>query len=365
MTPEELASAYNIAARPFKEGAGPIHPEYLSIKSWRYLIEISSACNLKCAMCISGNRGGYAYTPGIMKMDMLERVLDKIVSENPKSILCPYGSSEPFLNPNFYKAVLAIKQRGLVCEVATNLHYVDHLEDILDAQPDMLIVSVSGFTQEVYERAHRGGNIETVKNNLKILAAAREKHNSKTLMIVSYHKYKYNLHEVEFMKAFAEKLGFMFLVSCARVISMENTVQSLRFLEEISTGKNPPTYDIGKGGLDWNKLMPPAKQEYIQGMEQLLFHPKHAKSLYSFWPVSPVCIIADIFTYIRWDGRVQLCAWTDDMRMTLGNYLEMSQDQISEARRGFPFCKECLRCRMNLYYHCVEGHRWETYQEPK
>lgn len=111
--------------------------------------------------------------------------------------------------------------------------------------------------------------------------------------------------------------------------------------------------------LDLNKILPPGKQEFIEAMQRLQFHPANAKEFYARWPVAPVCAIADVFTEIRHDGRVQLCAWTDDMRLTLGNYLEMSQDQIREARIGHPLCQECLRYRLNLYFHIVDRPRWD------
>lgn len=353
MTQEELSNAYALSARPYLEGQGPIPAFALSIKSWRYLIEVNTACNLRCAMCISGNRDGFEHESGIMPMPMLEKILDKIKSENPNAILCPYGSGEPFLHPNFDKVVKAVTSRGLHCEVATNLHFTKGIEGVLEAKPDIIIISTSGFTQEVYERAHKGGDIEQVKDNMKRVAQIRLSMGSTVPIAVSFHRYKYNLHELQAVEEFAKSLGFIFWSSHARVISMENTIQSLRAMDRDS-GKSVPIYATMKNGLNLNTSLPQKNEKYISSMEQLLFHPKDARKLYEKYPVAPVCIIADTFTYIRHNGQVQLCAWTDDRRFVLGNYLDMTQEQLSEARRGFPFCSECLRYRMNLYYHCVD-----------
>lgn len=355
MTPEELAAEYQLAARPYIESPGPTPQSALSLKSWRYVLEISSACNLKCALCHAGNRGGYEYKPGIMDMDLMERILDKIKTENPNAVVCCYVNSEPFLHPRLPECVASIKRRGFRCEIASNLNHAAHFDQVLAAKPDILTVSVSGFTQPVYERSHKGGDIEVVKKNLKELAAANVRGNHKIFMGVSYHMYEYNLgEELEKMRAFTEELGLLFMLSWGRVITIENTVQALRKLE----GRGIP-FEIAENGLDLNKILPPAKDEFIKSMEQLRFHPMKAMKLYERWPVSKVCIIADVFTEIRWDGRVQLCAWTDDMRLTIGNYLDMTQAQISEARRGHPLCTECLRYRLPLYFHIVCAEKFD------
>ncbi len=361
----ELKAAYILAARPFIEGDGPIPEAVLGIKSWRYLIELNTACNLHCALCTVGNRDGYEYFKGngLMDMALLERVLDKMQSENPGAIVCPYGNGEPMLHPQLPECVAAIKRRGFRCEVATNLNHINRLDDFLAAKPDFVILSVSGFTQEVYEKNHRGGNLARFKDNVRLLKEASVRTGDQVAIAISYHMYNDNLHEVELMKEFTAQFGFQFMLSWARTISMENTIQSLRLLEK-QRGGEVPDYPIGKDGLDLNTAFPPSNPEFVKSMERLRVHPQKAWALYQRFTQAPVCIIGDVFTYIRHDGKVQLCAWCDDRRLTLGNYLDMTQEQISEARRGHPLCKECLRYRLNLYYHVVDCTKWDAGGNP-
>lgn len=360
MTPEELKAEYALAARPYIEAPGPTPESALSLRSWRYVLEISSMCNLKCALCHAGNREGYEYKPGVMDMGLMERILDKIKSENPAAVVCCYVNSEPFLHPHIAECVASIKRRGFRCEFASNLNHMSQLDQVLAAKPDLLTVSVSGFTQPVYERAHRGGNIETVKKNIKELVEANIRGNQKIHLGVSYHMYEYNLgEELEQMRKFTEDLGIQFLLSWGRCITIENTVQALRKLEKDRTGRDVP-YTVSKTFPDLNVIFPPASEEFIKSMQCIRFHPEKAMKLYERWPVSKVCLIADVFTEIRWDGQVQLCAWTDDRRLTLGNYLDMTQEQISAARRGNPLCEECLRYRLPLYFHIVDCTKWDS-----
>lgn len=352
---EELKNEYEIAARPYLEATGPVPwNQYLGMKSWRYVLEISSMCNLRCTLCHAGNREGFEYKAGIMDMDLFRKIVDKIKSENPNAIVCCYVNSEPFLHPHLAECIRHIRGNGLNCEVATNLNYMVDIESVLDAGPTLFSVSVSGWSQEVYERAHKGGNIEKVKENMKVLAEAYKRSGHTFPFGLSYHKYNDNQgpEEMGKMKEYAEGLGYMFMVSWGRTICIENTVQALRKIE----GREVP-YEV-KDGMDLNKMLPPAKPEFIEGMERLKFHPKNAMEFYSRWPTSKVCLISEVFTEIRHDGRVQLCAWTDDMRLTLGKYLDMTIEQIAEARRNHPLCSECLRYRLNNYFHIVDQNNW-------
>ena len=136
MTPQELAAAYALSARPFIEAPGPVPESVLGLKAWRYVLEISSQCNLRCALCHAGNREGYQYKPGIMDMALMERILDKITTENPRAIVCAYVNSEPFLHPRLAECIASIKRRGLRCEVSSNLNFMRDLDAVLAARPD-------------------------------------------------------------------------------------------------------------------------------------------------------------------------------------------------------------------------------------
>lgn len=359
-TKEELEAAYALSSKPYIEAPGPVTANVLGLKSWRYLVELNTACNLKCALCTVGNREGYAFHEGnkIMDMGLLSRILDKIKTENQSPIVCPYGNGEPMLHPMLPECISAIKQRGFKCEVATNLNVVNRLEDFMSSRPDLVIVSVSGFTQNTYKKSHRGGSIEAVKENLHRLKDAHNRCGGPVQIAVSYHMYNDNLHELQEMEDYVKQFGFQFMISWARTITIENTVQCLRHLDKISGLKLQP-FPLKDGTIDLNKEIPKANASFLSNMDRLRFHPKKAIRFYDRFPISSVCIIGDVFTYIRYDGQVQLCAWCDDTRLTLGDYMSMSQEQISAARRGHPLCSECLKYRLNLYYHVVDCNKWD------
>lgn len=356
MTPELIAE-YEEASRPFTETTGPVPPGVLHLRSWRYFVEINSGCNLKCSMCICGNRKGYEHVNGTMDMELLGQILDKIRNENYQAIVHPYGNSEPFLHPQLAECFRMIKARGLQIQFSSNLNFVRNLDEVMATNPEIMIVSVSGFTQEIYSRAHQGGSIDKVKENMRLLAEARDRVKPTTNISVSFHKYKYNPHEIAPMEEYAKSLGFNFFTSWARAISLENSIQYLRHLEKTRTGTVAP-YIIGTDGKDWNALLPPVKDEFIKNVEHLKVPPNWAVDLYKAWPVAKVCPVGDAYTYVRHDGLTSLCACLDDRRLNLGKFLERSQEDISADRRGHPICRECLRFRMNLYFNIVDADNW-------
>lgn len=355
LTPE-MQKAYDDASVPFAESGGAIALEHTRMKSWRYFLEVNSVCNLHCPTCTKGNQAGYEHQTGVMEPELMERILDKIQSENPNAIVFLYGNSEPFLHPRLPECIAAIKRRGLHPEFSTNLNYAQRVDETLAAQPDMIIISLSGFTQEVYEKGHAGGKIEKVKANMVTIAEANSRTNPKVRIEVNYHVYNDNGHEVDLMRAYAEGLGLEFFTSLARAISMENAIQYCRSKDPLAA-----PFEIQDGRPDWNKALPPVGQTYIDTMQRLKIPPDNAREMYQHHPISEVCPVGagSMFTFIRHDGKTSMCACVADRRITVGDYLDTTPDQMIEQRTGHAICKQCLHYRTNLYFHIVDREKWQ------
>jgi len=357
----EMRKELDDACQPFIDGA--ITEEATRLRPWRVFLEINSVCNLRCPTCTKGNQAPvsglkYDHQTGIMDESLMERILDKIQSENPKALVFLYGNSEGFIHPRLPECITAVKRRGLSPQVSTNLNYIQRVPETLEAGPDLIIVSLSGWTQKVYEKGHVGGSIEKVKTNMRILAEANNARpeEKRVSIMVNYHRYLDNEHEVEPMRDYATNLGLGFFTSFARAISMESTIQYERHLDPDAT-----PFEIQEGQPDWNKVLPPVSQTYIETMKRLKIPPTEAREMYKRHPVSKVCPVGAgmLFTFIRHDGLVQMCACTADRRITLGNYLDLTPDQMIERRDGHPICKQCLKYRNNLYYNIVDREKWE------
>ena len=359
MTPE-MQKAMDDAAVPFIGGA--INAEHTRMKSWRYFLEINSKCSLHCPTCTKGDETGYEHKTGIMDPELMEKILDKIALENPKAIVFTYGNSEPFLHPKLAECIASIKRRGLNAQFSTNLNFVRRLDDVLAARPDFIIISLSGFTQDVYVKGHAGGNVEKVKANMRLLSEANARAPQKVEMSVNYHVYKDNQHEVELMRSYCKELGIGFFTSLARAISMENAIQYCR-----SRDARAVPFELGmKDGpwsstieTDYNKMLPPIGQIYVDAMQRLLIPPDRAREMYQDIPAPDICPIGWMFQFIRHDGKTEMCACVADRRLTLGDYLDTSQEERIEQRHNHPVCQQCSRYKLRYYFHLTNHKLWE------
>lgn len=353
MTPEQQ-KAFDDASVPFIDGGGAILPEHTRMMSWRYFLEINSKCSLHCPTCTKGDEQGYDHKTGIMDMDLMERILDKIAVENPKAIVFTYGNSEPFLHPKLVECIASIKRRGLNAQMSTNLNFVRRLDELLAAGPELIIISLSGFTQEIYERGHAGGNIEKVKANMKLIAEANARAPKKVAIAVNYHVYNDNQHEVAPMKEYATGLGLEFFTSLARAISMEQAIQYNRHLDPEAT-----PFENQDGRPDYNFLLPPIGKIYVEAMKRLVIPPDKAREMYKDTPAPDHCPIGWMFQFIRHDGKTEMCACVADRRLVLGDYLDTSQEQRIEQRHRHPVCQQCSKYKLRYYFHLTDHKKWE------
>lgn len=355
MTPE-LQKAYEESYRPFVDGGGAITEDQTKMRSWRYFLEINSMCNLKCPTCTKGNLGiGYDHLNGIMDFDLMEKCIEKIRNENNQAIVFLYGNSEPFMHPRLPECIAMVKKYGLRCEMSSNLNYVHHVDETLSAGLDFMIISLSGFTQDVYVKGHAGGNIDKVKKNMAIVGEANSRLGNPVDINVNYHLYKDNEHELGLMREYASQCGIGLFTSTARAISMENTIQYLREKEG-----NPP-YEVRDGQPDWNKILPPPSQQWRDTMERLKIPPQNAREMYKEYPDSTLCPVGAgaMFTFIRHDGKTSMCACIADRRITVGDYLSTNVDEMVERRVNHPICQFCTKFKTNLYYHLVDRDKWD------
>jgi MoaA/NifB/PqqE/SkfB family radical SAM enzyme len=352
----ELQKAYDDSYAPFiGDGSGAITTQEVGTKGWRIFLEINSKCSLHCPSCTKGDETGYEHLTGIMDPELMERILDKIAGENPNARLMLYGNSEPFIHPQLAECITSVKRRGLSCEFSTNLNFVRRLDDVFAARPDQIIISLSGFTQDVYVRGHAGGSIDKVKANMALISEANARAQQKVAILVNFHVYNYNEHELPLMKEYATSLGLGFFTSFARAISMEKTIQYCRAHDPDAT-----PFEVQPGRPDWNEAFPPSSKLYEDTMGTLRIPPTEAREMYKDIPLSEVCPVGagSLFTFIRHDGLVQMCACSADRRITLGKYLDLTPDEMIEKRTGHSICKQCIKYRLNLYYMIATRDKW-------
>ena len=190
---------------------------------------------------------------------------------------------------------------------------------------------------------------------MRTLAEANTRRGRDIDISVNFHVYDYNEHEISPMKEYAASLGLNFFTSIARAISMENTIQYCRSHDPDAT-----PFEVQPGRPDWNTAFPPVGKIFSDAMSTLRIPPTEAREMYKEIPMSELCPVGAgmLFTFIRHDGLVQMCACTADRRITLGNYLDLTPDQMIEKRTGHSICRQCIKYRLNLYYMIANRDKW-------
>jgi MoaA/NifB/PqqE/SkfB family radical SAM enzyme len=294
-------------------------------KSYIFHIDVFSYCNLRCPSCLVGNKLTHTseWRRGLMSPDFLGRILDKGLSECAISDVGLYNWTEPMLHPDIVDLVRVVKSRGLRCSISSNLNVLRNPEELLASGLDWIRVSLSGFTQRVYELGHRGGELEIVKDNMRRLAAAKETTGAATMIEVLYHRYRDNHDEIAPMAEFSRSLGFEFKIILAYVTVVEKILT-------IHAGDCTP-----QDSLVLDRLAVPLDRA-IAITSQI---------------AEDRCTFLEDIIAIDVAGQVMLCCGSS-LRPSnvIGNYLDVSLDEIQRRRREHSLCSDCMKLGLPSYF---------------
>lgn len=292
-----------------------------------YDIDIVGTCNLRCPSCPVGN---YSDTlralpsserpRGLMKLEMFEQILDKIVKEHGSTnavVVSLFIWGEPLLHPKIGQFISAVNARGFTSSVSTNLNVKKGLEDVVRAAPGRLRISLSGANQDTYGITHAEGSVELVKANARKLRDLMDQYNKQFLVEMHYHLYKHNIFkDVLEIKRLCQELGFEFNPGEAFFMPLEKC------------------FDLAEG-------KPPAAAD-LDTLNQLLVSPLERAAIAKKYPISD-CVLRSQQVAINCDGSVSLCCGTyDPSNIVAGNYLDTTFENLQRLRYEHPTCKRCF-----------------------
>ena len=292
-----------------------------------FYVDVFSFCNQRCPSCVVGNKYGSLsdWPHGLMSPDLLARILDKAVDECRVAAVGLYNWTEPLLHPEIAELISVVNARGIDSWISSNLNVLRDPEAILRAAPTWLRISLSGFSQEIYARGHREGNIETVKRNMRRLAEAKEAvGNIGTHIDVIYHEYIDNRHETGAMRDFATSLGFHFSTILAQIFPVEKLIA-------IADGQETPA-----DRTLLNRLALP--------LERALAVTSAVKA--------PSCGLLDDMIVLDVAGNVMLCCGSSMERSNaVGHFLDYPIEELQRRRRQLTLCRRCLDLGIPTYFH--------------
>jgi len=140
-------------------------------------IEPTNLCNLDCTTCM---RSAWNETPGLMSRSTFDRILEGMVTFDPKPILFFGGFGEPLAHPEIKSMVIEARSAGLVIELITNGTLLDEPTSrwMVEAGLQRLWVSIDGASPENYADIRLGAELPRVIENISSLQRIRQETSS-------------------------------------------------------------------------------------------------------------------------------------------------------------------------------------------
>lgn len=258
-------------------------------------IDLVDACNLACRTCPRGLRVMKNHA-GQMPLSTFEKIIRKAHNNGINTVEL-YNGTEPFLCQNLEDYTHILAACGLKCVLSSNLSLpIKNLIMVL-RDTAILIVSVSGFAQDIYSVNHRGGNIEQVKNNLRIIAQAKRDGQIKTNVHIRYFNFPYAVKDYENFKKFADELGLS--------IALE------------------------QGGGNPQKPLPEPEKTYLSvpGLGRI--------------SREPCAIMGRRLPMDMYGDCYVCCALVNSPLSRVGNFLQDDFEEIEYRRFNHPYCQIC------------------------
>ena len=255
-------------------------------------------------------------------MDMFKNILTQI--HRKLIYITLYFQGEPYLNPNFFSFVKQARHYNIYVATSTNGHYLneDTANKTIESGLNRLIISVDGADQETYQQYRKGGNLEKVKEGIKILVKQRNAQKSTLYIILQFIVFRFNENQIEAIKELAKELG----------------------VDELQL-KTAQVYDYQKG----NPLIPANTKysRYTQKKDGNYALKKEIKNrCYRMWQS---CVLT-------WDGIVVPCCFDKDATFRMGDLKTESFADIWQNNKYTAFRNEILRDRkaIEICNNCSE-----------
>lgn len=303
------------------------YPAFESGNAYIYVIEIAGACNLRCPSCPVGNMPDEPRPKGLMELSVFESILEKIATDRPQTpiLIHLFNWGEPLLHPDLDAFIQAIRQRGWQSIVSTTLNISRGLDRLVDAAPDFLKISLSGWSQDDYSQTHARGDIEKVKNNLRLLrqlmdARPTEQQTSKPIsVLLGFHLYKHNQADASKVRDFAAQLNFQYAENNAVIQPVERNIDLL----------------AGRADKTTKEIA-----------EKLILHPKDLSVLNRQRRSGQFdCELRFNMTAINVDKSVALCCGTFSKSLQIhDDFLAANVNELENSKYSSSFCAECMQC---------------------
>lgn len=158
-------------------------------------IELNTTCNLRCPMC-------FQTTGKIPQMEMGFKIYSKVIREGGRegvySVKLNYRG-EPLCSTHLLDTILWAKQQK-VLDVMLNtngtLLNIEFAKGFIDCGLDLIVITIDGITQKVYEKIRVGGKLNDVVKNVVALQTLKKLRKAKKPIVrVQFVEQEGNKHQ--------------------------------------------------------------------------------------------------------------------------------------------------------------------------
>ena len=175
---------------------------------YEWEVDTTNICQLKCPLCHTGLATIHR-DKGTMHYDLFTKTIDQI--KDCCVWLTLYSWGEPFLNKRIHEFVNYAHQNRIATIISTNLNKPltpEMAENIIKSGLDVMIISLDGVTQEVYQIYRVGGYLDRVLDNIKLLAQKKKELGYKTPYLEwQFIVMRQNEHQIPEARQLAGELG--------------------------------------------------------------------------------------------------------------------------------------------------------------
>jgi MoaA/NifB/PqqE/SkfB family radical SAM enzyme len=335
-------------------------------------IEISGKCNAHCPFC-ARQRFDKRFNGKTMSADFFEKIINHIQkigllqvdkkNEKKKSISL-HNWGEPFLNTELNSILKVLDKNGLQADVSSTFIVKPKLDNVNLRVLRKVYFSLSGFTQESYEKIH-GFDLNRVLENFEDFYKNIRKFSPDTIILIAWHRYKFNESELWNAYNYFNRPGIIFSPVLAYINDLSEMLSYVNG-EMTDERRKQVGQDMYLDRLNnlYQKRNNYVNQAEIAKINNNLSGLEAAKV--SEVPIKLYGALAKIednfkitntnsddsrlhchmWTQLVVDeiGQVLLCCGmtSEDKGQIVGNILELNAETFWSKRTGDQFCKTCF-----------------------
>jgi MoaA/NifB/PqqE/SkfB family radical SAM enzyme len=287
-------------------------------------IDIINTCNARCPFCITGKHKPTIIKyiePEIFNNILISLKCNKAIGDG--SVIYLYNWGEPFLHPRLPELVNILNTQKLNFGLSTNGSIVFDLPENFSKNLTFLKFSLSGFSQDSYNKIH-GFNFEKILENIERITKNVQKQNPETYIELNFHIYQFNLNEIKKCSEFAKKIGAHF--------HPYNAI--LNHWDNLNAYMNKK--------LSYDELFDVSQKLFMYNFNDLL-----KESPLNYWcPQFDMLVIDE-------NANVSCCCQLPltDKDFLCGNILTDDWDTILRKKTAMPVCTNCLKSGLSYYIH--------------